>query len=223
MSLYKEAMVAPSSKLSFLRAVYEGFQGRYTHLGQHQEPVIATIRSDVTKAIPDIIALLQNESDYAFQKELGKPEEWTAIPLHAKVLRFVAILSGRVFVGLPLSREEEWIQASINYTRDCMAVAYASQKCNAMLRPIIAPFLPQVRKAQKDLKFARDKMAPIVAEVLSLHNAEKVDPVKAGARGAFVSWLLSHAPESQRTAERIGINQMVVSQELLIYTEICLS
>ena len=212
MATYKAAMVAPTSQLSFLKSVYEMFQGRYTHLGVHQVAVIATIKSELTKSIADILPLIQDESDYAFQKELGKPKEWTAIPVHAKMLRFVAILSGRVFVGLPLSREEEWIQASINYTRDCMAIAYASQKWNSLLRPIVAPFLPEVRKAQRDLKFARDKMAPIVAEVLNDHNSEKSDMIKAGTRGTFVSWLLNHMPESQKNAERVGINQMVVSR-----------
>jgi len=144
---------------------------------------------------------------------LGKPKEWTAIPVHAKTLRFIAILSGRVFVGLPLSREEEWIQASINYTRDCMAIAYASQKWNSLLRPIVAPFLPEVRKAQRDLKFARDKMASIVAEALNDHNSEKSDLIKAGTRGTFASWLLNHMPESQKNAERVGINHMVVSRD----------
>ncbi|KAL1988856.1 hypothetical protein VTN96DRAFT_7740 [Rasamsonia emersonii] len=211
MSTYKDAMVAPTSQLSFLTSVYEMFQGRYTHLGVHQEPVVATIKDELTKSIADILPLLQDECDYAFEKELGRPKEWTPIPVHAKMLRFVATLSGRIFVGLPLSREEEWIQASINYTRDCMAVAYASQKWNALIRPLVVPFLPEVRKAQRDLKFARDKMAPIVADVLKRHNSEKSEPIKAGSRGAFVSWLLNHMPEKQKNAERVGINQMVLS------------
>ena len=53
MSTYKEAMVAPTNQLSFLKAVYEMFQGRYTYLGVHQKPVIATIKSELTKSIAD--------------------------------------------------------------------------------------------------------------------------------------------------------------------------
>jgi gliotoxin biosynthesis cytochrome P450 monooxygenase len=104
----------------------------------------------------------------------------------------VAVLGDCVVVGLPLSREEEWIQASINYMRDCVAIAYASQKWNSLLRPIAAPFLHEVRKAQGDSKFTRDKMALIVAEVLKEHNSEKSDMTKAGIAGTFVSWLSKH-------------------------------
>ena len=223
MSTYKEAMLAPTSQLSFLQAVYDMFQGRYTHLGVHQEPVVATIKSELTKSIGDILPLIQEESDYAFRKEIGSPEDWTAIPVRATMLRFVALLSGRIFVGLPLCREEEWVQASINYTRDCMAVAYVSQMVPELIRPYIAPFLPQVRKAQRDLKFARDKMAPIVADVLSKHRLEMDNTTKAGSRGAFVSWLLNHMPAEQKNAERVGINQMVVCNDQILVVDLAVS
>jgi hypothetical protein len=67
--------------------------------------------------------------------------------------------------------------------------------------------------AMGDSKFARDKMALIVAEVLKEHNSEKSDMTKAGTAGTFVSWLSKHMHESQRNAKRVGINQMVVSRD----------
>jgi len=211
MAFFQEAIHAPESQISFMKDVYDSFQGKYTHVGILNPAIIMSIRSDLTKNIPRILALIQNESRHAFDKELGNPTEWKAIPLYAKMLRIVALLSGRVFVGLPVSREEEWIQASINYATDIGAVLRASQKWNYLIRPFVAPFLPEIRKAQNDLKIGLKWVAPLVSEIMSGRGGEKSGPVKAGTKGAFISWMLNYLPEHKKTAETVGINQMLVS------------
>lgn len=211
MSTYQDAMRASTSELSFLTAVYEMFQGKYTHLGVHQAPVVATIKDELTKSIGDLLPIIQDESNYAFAKEIGLPEDWKPIKVYGTMLRFVSILSGRIFVGLPLSRDEKWINQSITWARDCMLVAYTSQMVPTLIRPYVAPFLPHVRKAQRTLRFAQETMAPIVRDVLNDHDPEKTNRLKVGSRGTFVTWLLNHMPESQKNSTRVGINQMVLS------------
>ncbi|KAK5626225.1 hypothetical protein RRF57_001940 [Xylaria bambusicola] len=204
-------MHASTSQLSFLRNVYDLFLGLYTHIGRQHEDLILTIRSDLTKSIPAMLPLLQDEIDHGLPKEFGMSGEWMPIPAYLKMLRLVALVSGRIFVGLPLCREETWINASISYTTDVAAVMHASQKWNSVLRPIVAPFLPEVRKAQADLKHARKCVAPLVDEIMQQYIPEKQEKVKAGSRGAFISWMLKYQPDDQKTAKRVGINQMVLS------------
>ncbi|KAI0123375.1 cytochrome P450 [Xylariales sp. AK1849] len=211
MNVFNEAMHAPTSQLSFLRNVYDLFQGRYTHIGRQHPDLILTIRSDLTKSIPAMLPLLQDEIDHGLPREFGMSNQWTPIPAYFKMLRMVALVSGRIFVGLPLCREEKWINASITYTTDVAAVMSASQKWNSVLRPIVAPFLPEVRKAQADLQHARKCVAPLVDEIMQQYDPERQAKVQAGSRGAFISWMLKYQPDRQRTAERVGINQMVLS------------
>ncbi|KAK8017702.1 gibberellin cluster-C13-oxidase [Apiospora rasikravindrae] len=211
MKLFNEAMHAPTTHLSFLRNVYDLFLGLYTHIGRQHEDLILTIRSDLTKNLPAMLPLLQDEIDHGLPKEFGTSGQWTPLPAYMKMLRLVALVSGRIFVGLPLCREETWIHASISYTTDVAAVMHASQKWNSVVRPLVAPFLPEVRKAQADLKHARKCVAPLVDEVMQKYDAEKPAKVKVGGRGTFISWMLKYQPDDQRTAERVGINQMVLS------------
>ena len=188
---------------------YERFMGRWTGVGTSQPEVVPTIRQDLTKSIASILPLIQNETHHAFDKELGRPDDWTPIRLHATMLRMVALLSGRVFVGHPLNRSEEWLDASINYTTALAAVLRDSTMWNPLLIPFVGRFLPSVRRSREYLRKAQKWMKPLLAEVLSKEK-EKSGPVKVGTQGTFIAWLLNYLPEHQRTAERIGMDQMIV-------------
>jgi len=194
---------------------YERFMGRWTGVGTTRGEVVPTIRQDLTKSIASILPLIQNETHYAFDKELGRPQDWKPVPLHATVLRMVALLSGRVFVGYPLNRSEEWLDASINYTTALAGVLRDSMIWNPLLIPFVGGWLPSVRRSIQYLKMAQKWMKPLLAEVLS-RETEKTGPVKVGARGTFISWLLKYLPENQRTAERIGMDQMIVGTPVIL-------
>jgi len=213
MSLFNEVVHAPDEEISFNKAVHDAFLGAHTGIGRDNPPVINAIRRDLTKDISNILSLLREEAEYAIKQELGDPPDWTAIHLYTKLLRIVAYLSGRVFVGLPLSREDEWLTLSISYTSDVSAVRREGSKWHYLLRPLVAPFLKSVRQTRTDLQKARKWMEPLVAEVLRKHGLQKRGNAnaKAGSRGTFVSWLLQYLPAHERTAERIGMDQMLLS------------
>jgi hypothetical protein len=55
-------------------------------------------------------------------------------------------------------------------------------------------------------------MEPYVAEILSENEKNpSAAVVEAGSRGTWISWLLKYLPPELQTAERIGIDQMLVS------------
>jgi cytochrome P450 monooxygenase-3 len=214
MSLLQEVIHAPSHQISFLQEVYDRFLGRWTNIGVERDEVVHAVRMELTKNIPDIVPLIQDEARYAFDKEIGNPKDWTSIPLYPKMLRLVALLSGRVFVGQPLSRDEDWIRLTINFTINVVKVSQAAKNWNILLRPLVAPFLPEVRNARNDMKLGAKKVEPIVNEILSSTdsiNLEKGLQAKPGHRGAFIAWILNHMPEGMRSASEVGISQMLVS------------
>jgi len=89
---------------------------------------------------------LQEEIRYVFNKEIGLCEDSTKINLCTKLTHIVALLSGRVFVGRPLSREEEWLESRINYTINCVAARGAIRKYLVYLQPFVDPFLTEIKK-----------------------------------------------------------------------------
>jgi cytochrome P450 monooxygenase-3 len=211
MSLLEEVAHAPDEKISSMEVFRQQFLGRFTKIGENRPELFHTIRVDLTKNIGAILPVLQAESSYAIDVELGSPNDWTAIMLYPKILRLVALLSGRVFVGLPLSRNEEWLKMSIEYTMDVMGVQMAAGKWQPMLQPLVARFMPEVRKARQTLATATKHMEPLVRHIMAEHGLEKLAPAQAGTKGSFISWILNNSPNTLRTAKRMGESQMVVS------------
>ncbi|KAK6069465.1 cytochrome p450 monooxygenase [Seiridium cupressi] len=209
MSMFKEAMHAPSKQLSFMRSIYTTFQGRYTYVGTDIDDIIHAIRSDLTKSISDILPLLQYETEYCLEHAIGEASTWRSVPAYATMVRMIAILSGRVFVGLPLSREEKWIQKTMNYTSDIGNLLRAAHKWNHVVRPFILPFLPETRRVVGTLRETRELIQPVAGEALRHHDEQGDMSVKAGLRGSFISWMMRYQSAEQRTAERVGINQMI--------------
>jgi len=163
-----EVKSLPNSKFSFDDEMYLRFAGRYSTLGVLTAPeLIHSIRSDLTRSIGRVLEELQKESDFAITENIGACDEWTQVPLHMKMLRIVAHLSGRVFVGHPLCRNEEWIQATINYTVAAFGVQVAVLKYPKLIRPFIAPFLPQVKTVHRQFTTAERLLKPIIEERLA--------------------------------------------------------
>ena len=65
------------------------------------------------------------ECQYALQTELPASQEWTSFVVSKSLLRIVALVSGRVFVGPELNRNEEWMDVCINFTLDLFAAGRA--------------------------------------------------------------------------------------------------
>ncbi|KZL83760.1 cytochrome p450 monooxygenase [Colletotrichum incanum] len=211
MKLYQEVIHAPDSELSFAAELYDIFLGKYTHLGETRTEVTEAIRVDLTRNLSGILLPIQEEVKFAMKQMFGALEDWKSFNAYHVALRMVALMSGRVFVGLPLSRDEEWIQASITFATDVGKCRMAALEWNPWIRPVVLPFLPEVRHMRRALQKANDWMRPLVNEVLRNESALEEKPAKPGAPGAFVSWMMKYLPTQDKTSENMGTNQMLLS------------
>lgn len=196
-------------------------QGRYDQL-------IEAVKVDLTRNIAKTLSDLQDEVVYAVDTEVGRCQDWTAINVQAKLLRIVALVSGRVFVGLPLSRDEEWMTSTINYTVDVGNCLRVMDSYHYLLRPIVAPFLPELRKLLYYRKRAGIMLAPTVASIMEAvqHKAKDSDFESPFRDDQFnmVSWILGHhkKPESVKP-EILGEDQMMVAFAAIHTTTITVS
>ncbi|KAM6485446.1 cytochrome P450 [Trichoderma sp. SZMC 28011] len=207
MSMYMESKTHPAADVSAERN--ERFMGHWTCAGVQNAEIYSAIRQDLSKNLNIVLPLIQDETKYAF-KELKIQSEWTSVNINSAMLRMIALISGRVFVGSPLSRSEEWLDASINYTRALSKVQDDYLGLGPVLSNIAAPFLSSVWKARGYMTKAQTWMRPLVAEILA--SEKSMDgPSKAGVTGCFISWLLKYIPDAHKTATRVGEDQMIVS------------
>ena len=68
----------------------------------------------------------------------------------------------RVFVGLPLCRNQEWLETSVGYTQEVFQVAAALRDRHWILRPILYPFLASRKRLKHRLRVAESHIFPLI-------------------------------------------------------------
>lgn len=107
----------------------------------------------------------------------------------------IARLSSRIFLPMPLCHDPEWLKIAVGYTVDFFAAAYALRMVPIPLRPFVHWFLPQTRKARRDVEVATRLIEPELERrrkeyALAEKNGEEiVKPVDA------LTWMDTAAQE----------------------------
>lgn len=213
-----EVRLLPEEKLSFQKEIERIFLTAHTKFGKDAPAVVKTIKTDLTRHVASTTGPLQDELHYALDTEFGGTcESWTKVVLLQKVLRIVALISGRVFVGRPLSRNEEWLQTSINYTADCIKAKNAVVQWPAWTRYFVAPFLPEIQKVQAHTNKAAQLLKPVINGCIRRFREGKGLGGESGDefeddQGAFVSWMMKHtSPELRENPYNLAVNQLTLS------------
>ncbi|TVY46813.1 Cytochrome P450 monooygenase [Lachnellula occidentalis] len=212
-SMFDEVRYLPEKKASFDKLVREVFAGRHTGFGVSRPEIVAAVKVDLTRNIARALDGLQDEVKYALDKEFGSCHDWTSIEVYGKLARIVALLSGRVFVGRPLSREEEWISSTTQFAAHAHLARMAIVKWTSWLRPFVAPFLPEVQRLNQHKTRGAQLLTPLLKDCLARAQDEK-SGLKGyeDEQGTMISWLLKHmAPKERDDPLVLGINQMMLS------------
>lgn len=130
--------------------------------------------------------LICAEVDDAVKEEMPECDDWTGVYIYMKLAKIVAKVSGRVFVGPELCRDEKYLDAGINYTIELMNGQRAVKRVRPWLRPLLAPRLPEIRLLRKREAEAAEFLNPVVQ---ARRDAEK-DP-DYQKPDDFLQWLLN--------------------------------
>ncbi|KAJ8068048.1 hypothetical protein OCU04_003624 [Sclerotinia nivalis] len=202
-STHDEVRNLPESKVSFMEDVANIFLAKHTGIGEDSPAITKVVKTDLTRHVASTVDALQDEMRYALDKEFGTCESWTKVVLMEKVLKMVALLSGRVFVGRPLSRTEAWINTSIDYTADCVKAKDEVAKFPAFLRYFAVPFLPEIRKVKQHKTKAAELLRPVIEGCMRRFKEGKGAGKESGDefdddQGTFISWVLKWTDEKNR-------------------------
>lgn len=74
--------------------------------------------------------------------------------------------SGRIFVGKPLCRDEDWIKMTVNYTVDASNATTEVQRINPILRPLLVPFNRRIREAVHYRGMVAEKLRPQMSKMI---------------------------------------------------------
>ncbi|KAI9771907.1 MAG: hypothetical protein M1840_001677 [Geoglossum simile] len=212
-SALEEVRNLPENQVSFLKDMKRQFAGEHTGVGDTSPEVIDVVKFDLTRNLPNLLSSLQDEVRYSFDREFGPCEDWTAIGLYGALARVVALLSGLVFVGRPLSREDEWLNLLVTYSVSVISARDAVLKYPVLLRPLVAPFLKEVKTVRRHIARCAELLDPILKAKLAKPNEGKYqfDDLQDG-QGNFISWILGRMDgRDQGDPKVLAKNQMVLS------------
>jgi len=148
---------------------------KYTLIDVGNKSLPHTVKTSLTPALPRLSPSLSDEVRSSFLSELPDCPKWTPVNITHKLLRIVAMVSGRIFIGPELCRDEAYLDAAINYTIELMNARNAVDQLPPWKRPFAAHRLPEVRALRQRLKQADDFMKPVVEARKKLPAEEKPD------------------------------------------------
>ncbi|KAK0610723.1 cytochrome P450 [Bombardia bombarda] len=183
----------PDNVLSFDEAIKESMVAKYTRLLIGDVTIPHTVKTGLTPALVRLNPSIADEVQESFKLEMPDCDDWTRVNINKKLLRIVARVSGRVFVGPELCHEEEYLDASINYTLELMEVQRAVSLMPLWKRPFLANRLPQVKKLDARIKKAHEFLRPVLATRMRLgKDDEKPDDM--------LQWIMDTQTKSGVTA-----------------------
>ncbi|KAF7372648.1 hypothetical protein MVEN_00127900 [Mycena venus] len=195
-ALLKDMCYSPDDVLSFEEAMRDLLQADLT-LGPRDVPdhgvaTLTKLTRNLGRQFPDI----RDELVCAFDDTLGL-EETDLKPIAAlpAVTDIVARNSGRLFVGLPLCRDPEYLKFSIKHTFDVSLAGRLIGYLPKYLRPILGPL---ISSRKRNTRQAMRLLGPIVTERIALFERHGGDwPDKTQRPGFVAPRFGTTAPENR--------------------------
>lgn len=182
--------------LSFGDASLELLQMDHTinYPNLHQEYHVDVVRGPLTRGFPSRFEEIKDEIMASFKDILPAKDEWTAYPLLGTLIPVVCRTTNRLFVGLPLCRNTEWIRINTTLTADIFNAGNQLNKIPGILRPLVGRWITTYHK---EARIVEKHLAPLVEDRLQQdkENGQKYE----GRPNDLISWLIDVAPAKLRT------------------------
>ncbi|KAI1130841.1 cytochrome P450 monooxygenase [Nemania abortiva] len=142
----EELKSAPMDKVDFIGIVRDLMEGDYTGIGHRSRLHPDTLKLGLTPKVSSMMPEVQDEVEAAFRDAFPPCDDWTEIELLPVFANIVARASSRMMGGKPLSRDEEWIQASIDFSHCALSGSQKIKGLHWLVRPLLAPWVREIRK-----------------------------------------------------------------------------
>ncbi|CAK5271097.1 unnamed protein product [Mycena citricolor] len=205
----KEVGSAPSDVLSFIEGAGEVIQARYTmgaELMEHPYHTI-TVRTSLTRNLGRLFPEVKDEIECGFEDVLGLPDDdWKLVPVLPAIMKVVARTSNRLFVGLPLCRNDAYLNLNVINTMEIVQRGQQLDSWPDFLKPLVAPFIVT---RQKRLREMMGFLGGIIQERIA--KEDTLGPNYEGRPNDLISWLLELAGPEGRHPEPIIARIMSVN------------
>ncbi|KAK5637322.1 hypothetical protein RRF57_013034 [Xylaria bambusicola] len=124
-----------------------------------------TLQSKLTPNLASTVARVKEELDHALEVEFAEcQDQWISVSLNDPILRVVARISARIFLGKDGCRNEEWLSTSIHYTENVFMTVMTLRMLPAFLHGPVSRCLPSWWRLRSNLATAKRLISPIIRE-----------------------------------------------------------
>ncbi|KAF8528499.1 cytochrome P450 [Hysterangium stoloniferum] len=158
---------------------------------------IELVRVNLTRSLSAIFADVKEEIGLAFKDSIPLTEGWTPVVVHRVMTQIVARTSSRVFVGVPLCRNPEYLDLCIKYTLDVSHDRAVLSRFPGFLRPIVG----KLTDVSKTIRLTQKHLGPIIEErqrKITEHGPNYPDKPED-----FLSWLMDAAEGDERSPRKL--------------------
>ncbi|KAF9257927.1 cytochrome P450 [Marasmius fiardii PR-910] len=163
---------------------------------------IDVIQGALTRNLGNMFSEVYDEIVCAFNDELPLTDDWVKVPTLYKTLDIVCRTSNRLFVGLPLCRNKDWIDLNINFTIDFFTTAGKCSLFPQFLQPLVAWYINSLGKS---VARANSHLGPIIRNRL-----ERVENREEDLENDLVTWLVKVLP-GKRYAESEDMTKRILT------------
>ncbi|KAI9154753.1 Cytochrome P450 monooxygenase ATR2 [Paramyrothecium foliicola] len=201
----------PDDVLSFTEATAEITQSSYTKFIPEVPGFVHTINTALTPALVRLSPCIAQEVHESAALELPQTREWKEVKINDNLLRIIAMVSGRIFVGPELCRSEQYIEMAVNYVTQVMVAAHTIVTIPRLVRPVVAPFLPAVKRLHNRVA----ESTAIFGKLISARQQGAKDP-KVTKADDLLQWLI----DGQKTGGKIDVDHIAQAQLSAIFASV---
>jgi cytochrome P450 len=199
----------PDDDLTMLNlSTEEGIAIKYT-LGSNiitDQYHIHVVRNQLTKNLGVVFPDIRDEIVQAFDDVICPTTDWSKVSAFKAVTQIVCRTSNRIFVGLPLCRDPDWIALNLKFPTDVMKAAAIINLFPTFLKPIAGRLLTKVdAQVQCGMRY----LAPIIKDrqqYIDEYGKEREDKPND-----LISWLMDEASEVERSLRNLFVRVMTIN------------
>ncbi|EJT96540.1 cytochrome P450 [Dacryopinax primogenitus] len=209
--LFDDIRKARDEGLSFKEQVNEAIAVEYT-IGKAlaDDPWhVSVIRKQMTQNLGAKFPEIYEEISQAFADELKFPNsgDWMPVNAYELILRVVCRTSNRLFVGLPLCRNEEFTKMSCDYTTTVIRAGFFIAMFPGFLKPLVARWLSAAPAATKG--FERF-LLPVIEERIRKEE-ELGESWNDQKPFDFLQWMIDAADGKRREPKELNKRMLAMN------------
>ncbi|KIL61860.1 hypothetical protein M378DRAFT_13203 [Amanita muscaria Koide BX008] len=202
---------ASDDELSAEMAFRESLQMEYTLDAElfKSHYHLDVVRSSLTRSIANKLSEVQDEIETAFNDHLkAKTDEWVTVTAYPTIMDIVCRTSNRLFVGLPLCRDPDYLDLNKKFSISLVLTASILTLLPSFLKPIV---LPLFRELPRGIKRGYKHLEPLFKD--RLEKEARYGKDWPGEPNDAISWLIEHS--GNETSQPARIRGMILRMLLI--------